>query len=122
MEFLNSIESIRSCTFKPSTIISSFGKTRLIPFNPEIVLAKLSSAEQEISSADTSHTTPSPQTVDLTSTPQTIQTLRYQANALQAQIDSELDLRKLSSTTTKSLETFIKGSLLQAQCGAQELS
>jgi len=68
MKFLNAIESIQSCTLKPSTIISSLHKIGLIPFNPEIVLAKLSPAEQEISSVDTSHTTSSPQTVDLTST------------------------------------------------------
>ena len=86
------------------------------------MLAKLAPAEQEISSADTSHTSPPPQLADLTSTPRTIPTLRYQANALQAQINSESDLRALSSPTTKSLRTFIKSSLVQAQSGAQAFS
>ena len=122
MEFLNAIDSIRLSTFKPSTIISSFRKTGLIPFDPEIVLAKLSPAEQGISSAETSHTTPPPQTADLTSTPRTIRTLQYQANALQAHINSEADSIQLSLTTTKSLQTFIQGSLLQAQSGAQAFS
>jgi len=119
IEFLNAINSIRSATFKPSTIISGFQKTGLIPLNPEMVLAKLSPAEQE---ATEGPHTPPPQTTNLTSTPQTIRSLRYHANFLRSEINSNFNSEiglALSSTGTKALETFIKGSLVQAQSGAQ---
>lgn len=38
LEFLARITSIRSQAFKKNTIRESFGKTGLIPFNPEIVM------------------------------------------------------------------------------------
>jgi len=40
-EFLAAITLIRQQAFKPSTIISAFRKTGLIPYNPEIVLERL---------------------------------------------------------------------------------
>ena len=41
IEFLHAIDSIRANTFKKSTILSSWRKSGLIPFNPEIVLQKI---------------------------------------------------------------------------------
>ena len=41
LEFLASLQTIRSQTFKKSTIRSAFKNTRLIPYNPEIVLRKI---------------------------------------------------------------------------------
>ena len=41
IEFLDAIASIRAHTFKPSTIISSWRKSGLIPFYPEIALCKV---------------------------------------------------------------------------------
>lgn len=41
VEFLSAITSIRDQAFKPATILSSFRKTGLIPYNPRIVLSIL---------------------------------------------------------------------------------
>ncbi len=41
LEFLASLQTIRNQTFKKSTIRSAFKNTRLIPYNPEIVLWKI---------------------------------------------------------------------------------
>ena len=41
LEFLASLQTIRSQTFKKSTIRSAFKNTGLIPYNPEIVLWKI---------------------------------------------------------------------------------
>ena len=41
MEFLALLDGIRKATFKSSTIISSFQKVGLIPFNPKVVYEKM---------------------------------------------------------------------------------
>ena len=41
IEFLSAISSIRQQAFKRTTILSSFRKTGLIPFNPDVVLSQL---------------------------------------------------------------------------------
>ena len=41
LEFLASLQTIRSQTFKKSTIRSAFKNTGLIPYNPEIVIRKI---------------------------------------------------------------------------------
>ena len=41
LEFLAALTSIREQTFKKTTVLSAFRQTGLIPFNPEIVLSKL---------------------------------------------------------------------------------
>jgi hypothetical protein len=43
-EFLDAIDDIRSQTFKPSTILSAFRQTGLVPYNPDVVLAKMREA------------------------------------------------------------------------------
>jgi hypothetical protein len=40
-EFLTSLSSLREKTFQKSTILSSFQKTGLIPYDPPIVLDKM---------------------------------------------------------------------------------
>ena len=40
-EFLAALHEIRTALMKPKTIRSSFKKTRLVPFNPQEVLNKL---------------------------------------------------------------------------------
>jgi len=57
MDFFADIERIRHQTFKESTIKSSFKKTGIWPFNPEIVLQKLKEFEPP-------HHTPPPQNQD----------------------------------------------------------
>ena len=42
LELLAALTSIREQTFKKTTVLSAFRQTVLIPFNPEIVLSKLS--------------------------------------------------------------------------------
>ncbi len=41
MEFLAALSSIRGKTFKSSSIVSAFRKTDLVPYDPQVVLAKL---------------------------------------------------------------------------------
>jgi hypothetical protein len=43
-EFLDAIHDIRRQTFKPSSIFSAFRKTGLVPYNPDVVLAKMREA------------------------------------------------------------------------------
>ena len=40
-EFLNAIDSIRAKTFKKNTILSSWRKSGIFPYNPNVVLTKL---------------------------------------------------------------------------------
>ena len=57
MDFFADIKRIRHQTFKELTIKSSFKKTGIWPFNPEIVLQKLKEFEPP-------HHTPPPQNQD----------------------------------------------------------
>ena len=63
LEFLAALTSIREQTFKKTTVLSAFRQTGLIPFNPEIVLSKLSKPETEPSrpGIPTPNTSPSNQ-------------------------------------------------------------
>ena len=56
--FLASLTTMRAKTFKKSTILSTFRKTGLIPYNPEIVLQKIRPANSQISPSQP--VTPSP--------------------------------------------------------------
>ena len=128
IEFLTAIDSIRRQTFKPTTIISAFKKTGLIPFNPSIVLNKLpnvvnSSYELESQSSDTpsqESESPSLNTPPLLpsvnpTTPQTIRSLKKHAQLLHTQLD------QLPQQANHSLQKYLKGSLALAQSGAQAL-
>ena len=47
LDFLASLTTMRAKTFKKSTILLVFRKTGLIPYNPEIVLQKICSANSQ---------------------------------------------------------------------------
>ncbi|PWW78429.1 hypothetical protein C7212DRAFT_182795, partial [Tuber magnatum] len=112
LKFLYAIDSIHSSTFKSTTITSTFRKTRLIPFDPKIVLQKL--IEHDHYLLETNQTPP-PSSQSLPCTPQTIWSLKRYADALQ----DHPALEELSPTVMQSLQSFIKGSLMQAHSGAQ---
>jgi len=79
IEFFTAIESIRTQTFKPTTILSAFRKTGLWPFNPDIVLDKL----QPISApARPSTPIPGPQLDSSPTTPKTLRSLKQHADSL----------------------------------------
>ena len=113
LEFLSAISTIRKQAFKKSTILSSFRKTGLIPYNPETVLSRL--REHVIQSHQMSlpePQTPPPLLSKPISTPRSLNSLAHHANYLyQAEVTSP--------TFRPSLESFIKGSLAQGHLAAQ---
>ncbi len=58
LEFLTAFQSFRNQTFKPITIRHAFKSTRLVPFNPDVVLDKI--REKQAQRAQTAIRTPSP--------------------------------------------------------------
>jgi hypothetical protein len=105
LEFLTAITSIRRQTFKPSTIVSAFRKTGLIPYNPEIVLERL----QEYSAEPR---TPSPLPPQhLMTTPHTLRSLKRHTEFLET---ADLSLKAMR----ESFKKYAKGSLAQAEVGA----
>jgi len=128
IEFLTSIDWIRHQIFKPTTIRSAFKATGLIPFNPSIVINKLSnvvntsfelgtqpfetsSPPLEIHSPTTPPQLPEPNPTTL----QTIRSLRNHAQLLHYQLD------QLPQHADQSLHKYLKGSLALAQSGTQAL-
>jgi len=141
IEFLTAMDSIRRQTFKPTTILSAFRETGLIPFNPSTVLDKLpptnnSASEPELHSHSTASTnfeiqapytrfphgspphTPPPQPEVDPITPQTIRSLKSHAQLLHSQLNQSPQ----QVPGSNSLKKYLKGSLALAQSGAQALS
>ena len=110
LEFLSAITSIREQAFKESTIISSFRRTSLIPYNPDIVLSRLPESVY-VPSYDPPVTPPSIYTENF-STPKTIRSLARHALFLQS-------CDPISPTFQTTLQQYIKRSLAQAHAGAQ---
>ena len=111
IEFLSAITSIRSQAFKPTTIISSFRKTGLLPYCPAVVLDRF----HEFSTPTSDRPTTPPRSLSLiipVSTPYTMRSLKRQVEYLQ-------DANPVSPTFKVNLNRFIKGSLTQADMGAQ---
>jgi len=79
VEFLDKIDSIRQHTFKKSSICSAFRATGLIPYNPDVVIAKL--REALIPQAPREPTTPPP--VAPLTMPLTIHSLKRLGEELQ---------------------------------------
>jgi len=114
LEFLAAITSIRRQAFKPSTIISAFQTTGLIPYNPEIVLERLqeNNAERE--------RTPSPSPPEqLIKTPHTERSLKRHVGDVIAEV---LERTHPESPTGKrfceKVIKLAKGSLAQVEFGA----
>jgi len=110
LEFLSAITSIREQAFKESTIISSFRRTCLIPYNPAIVLSRLPESVY-VPSYDPP-VTPPPIYTENFSTPKTIRSLARHAQFLQS-------CDPISPTFQTTLQQYIKGSLAQGHAGAQ---
>lgn len=114
VEFLAHIQSIRKQAFKKSTVLSSFCKTGLIPFNPQVVLDKLPplTINTTSDSAQPSVTPPHRTTQEMRSlTPITIRDLQYQATML-------ANFNYLPSTRTDIQKKHLKGSLIKINSGA----
>jgi len=106
VEFLAALQSIRSQTFKKSTILSAWRQTGLIPWNPDVVIDQVRAQV-----AAQPHTPSPPKTppLDIVETPSTSAALRDLA--MQLINDEQLDL---NNTT---IRKFLKGSLKQAEAG-----
>jgi len=111
IEFLAAITSIRAQAFKKSTIVSAFRKTGLIPYNPQLILSQLPIYTPPSPSYNPP-TTPPPIIPEVTTTPHTVHSLQQHAAYLRNQ-------DPVSPTFQRNLNQFIKGSLAQAQAGAQ---
>ena len=107
IEFLSALRSIRQQAFKPTTIVSAFRKTGLIPWNPDLVLSSLQESQICLPSRPI---TPTHSIPPLLSTPHTIRSLKRQAEYLH-------DAEPTSPTFKKNLQRFIRGSLIQAEAG-----
>jgi hypothetical protein len=139
LEFLAAITSIRKKALKSTTIKSAFRQTGLIPYNTEIVLNRLTEKEEKIEpwsdlegedSEEEDPFTPlgGPSTplpikhqVKIT-TPLTVQSLKQATDILLARVaieDSESPGTPSRATKHRLLKLIIKGSLVQAQMGAQ---
>lgn len=114
MEFLAHIQSIRKQTFKMSTVLSSFCKTGLIPFNPQVVLDRLPPPATKTTSdlAQPPVNRPHCTTQEMRSlTPTTVRDLTYQATML-ANCDYS------PSTRTDIQKIYLRGSLVKINSGA----
>ena len=108
------IQSILKQAFKNSIVISSFRKTGLIPFNPQVVLDKLPPPTTNTISDSTQPpvTPPHRTTQEMRSlTPITVRDLQYQATML-ANFDYS------PSTRTDIQKKILKGSLIKINSGA----
>ena len=103
IEFLAALNSIRQQTFKPSTIISAFRKTGLIPYNPNKVLATL----RENRMPEPSTPSPSPEQ------PTTVESFKRQGEDI---LREALDMG-LPSPFKKKLKVLLVGGLAQAYAG-----
>jgi len=105
-EFLDSIDSIRQQTFKSSTIHTAFRATRLIPYNPDMVISNL--REIDI----TPPPQPPPPTESPACIPMTIASLKT--------ISDELlqEGKELPQGFQNKLKLVLQGGLALAQSGA----
>ncbi len=114
VEFLAHIQSIRKQTFKKSTVLSSFRKTGLIPFDPQVVLDRLPlpATNTTSDSAQPPVSPPHCTTQEMRIfTPITVCGLKYQASML-ANFDYS------PSTRSDIQKTYWKGSLASINSGA----
>jgi hypothetical protein len=114
-EFLDAIHDIRCETFKPSTIFSAFKKTGLVPYNPEVVLAKMREAASATPPATPQAQDAEPETPE---TPLTIRTLKRVCR------DIWHDAAALDTPPSfqHKLRAGLKGGLVQSQAGKQAFS
>ena len=112
-EFFTAIESIRTQTFKPTTILSAFRKTGLWPFNPDMVLDKLQPIPAPARRPSTP--IPGPQVDSSPTTPKTLRSLKQHADSL------AFDLNEIPPSSYLHLQKYLKGSLAFAQSGALAL-
>ena len=104
--FLINIHEIRMQTFKNSTILSGFRETGLVPYNPNIVLVKLSPPSALNSSSES-------ESLDITKTPKKIHEIAEFAEIIRRDIEFD------DSETEIFVHKFIKGAMACVQSGAQ---
>jgi len=108
LEFLSFIQEVYCKAFKTKTILSAFKKTGIHPFNPRVILDRIS--ERAV--------TPEPAQFDFNSspfsTPLTIRKLNRVANRLKSAADISLDSEEpLEEEEVDGLYRFIRGALIQ---------
>ncbi len=116
VEFLAHIQSIRKQTFKKSTVLSSFRKTGLIPFDPQVVLDRFPPPATNTTSDSAKPPVPPPHYTNQemrTFTPITVCNLKYQASML-ANFDYS------PSTRSDIQKIYLEGSLARINSGALE--
>src|SRR6266536_949841 len=108
-EFLNAIDSIRAKTFKKNTILSSWRKSGIFPYNPNVVLTKLREYEpyKERYQREQNPVTPSPSCTPESRTPNTPNTVRR----LQLQIDEFQALPNLPPSYKRRFNKIAKGAV-----------
>jgi hypothetical protein len=108
-EFLNDLNDIRKKTFKPSTIASAWKEAGIIPWNPDMVIAKMMSSEVSSTAENPSQvpSTPTRNRILVIKTPTTIRTLQRTGDSL-----SKMDVNDPDRSPL--LEKFVKGSLQNA--------
>ncbi len=108
-EFLNAIDSIRAKTFKKNTILLSWRKSGIFPYNPNVVLTKLRENEpyKERYQREQNSVTPSPPCTPESRTPNTPNIVRR----LQLQIDEFQALPDLSSSYKRRFNKIAKGAV-----------
>ena len=107
-EFLDTIDTIRQQTFKPSTIRSGFRATGLIPYNPDLVISKL----RETPVAPSQFPRPLQPSQSFSGIPLTIACLKARGEELQ------LDAKGQSPDFQHKLKLVLQGGLTLAQSGA----
>jgi hypothetical protein len=112
-EFLDAIHEIRCQTLKPSTILSAFRCTGLVPYNPDVVIAKLRDAVS----------TPSPATPPpLDASPQVPLTIRSLKRQFQSAYNEVSRLEGTTPSLKSRLKTALNGGMAQAYAGAQAVA
>ena len=110
LEFFATINSIRQQTFKKTIVLSAFHRTGLIPYDPNMVLKDLrpvNSVRMVTPTSDEDF-----ENLPALTTPHTVRTLQRHSDYLR-------DARLSSLSFRENLESYIRGSLIQAHAGAQ---
>ena len=107
LDFLASFQAIRASTFTKSSILSAWKNTGLIPYNPNVVLAKI----EAIQASNRPASPPPPSVPPSARTPHTIQELIIHGKKLQTTMKK---LQVIDKDFQVHVERFIKGSITSA--------
>ena len=107
LEFLGFIQEVRRQAFKTETILSAFKKTGIHPFNPQVILDRISKRAVTPELAPYAGSSPF-------GTPLTIRKLNRVANRLKDAAEASLELGEpLSEEAVEGIYRFTRGALVQ---------